>query len=356
MKVGILNVQWLNNQGSVLLAYAIQKKLDEMGIDNDIINFMPYEPQEDEEIPSAHAEEKASTVQKIRNYSEFRKRYLRLTKRYVGIANVDELAYDAYVLGADTVWTPIRVHDTEAYMFYYEFCKDQPARKISWAASIGSDSKEDLDMMTPILKERLKNFDYISVRERETVDYVQQLTDKKVFHAIDPVLMLDKEDYRDLTAGTEKISDRYIYAYLFDHSEGGYQTTNKLSSHTGLPVIANVKDLNQIDHLLFNNEDDGPADIIAKVFNADYVITDSYHIMIYAILARKPFIAYSRINTSIRLRNLLEDLGLTAKFFPNDQDGFEEILQVIDYEKVFEKINAWRTSTMSFLRDALGID
>lgn len=37
---------------------------------------------------------------------------------YVGIANVDELAYDAYVLGADTVWTPIRVHDTEAYMFY----------------------------------------------------------------------------------------------------------------------------------------------------------------------------------------------------------------------------------------------
>ena len=48
-----------------------------MGIDNDIINFMPYEPQEDGEIPSAHAEEKASTVQKIRNYSEFRKRYLR---------------------------------------------------------------------------------------------------------------------------------------------------------------------------------------------------------------------------------------------------------------------------------------
>lgn len=78
------------------------------------------------------------------------------------------------------------------------------------------------------------------------------------------------------------------------------------------------------------------------LFNADYVITDSYHIMIYAILARKPFIAYSRINTSIRLRNLLEDLGLTAKFFPNDQDGFEEILQVIDYEKVFEKINTWR--------------
>jgi polysaccharide pyruvyl transferase WcaK-like protein len=122
------------------------------------------------------------------------------------------ILYDAYVLGADTVWTPIRVHDTEAYMFYYEFCKDQPARKISWAASIGSDSKEDLDMMIPILKERLKNFDYISVRERETVDYVQQLTDKKVFHAIDPVLMLDKE-VRHL--GQETIYRVFAYQYKY---------------------------------------------------------------------------------------------------------------------------------------------
>lgn len=27
MKVGILNVQWLNNMGSVLLAFAVQKKV-----------------------------------------------------------------------------------------------------------------------------------------------------------------------------------------------------------------------------------------------------------------------------------------------------------------------------------------
>ena len=36
MKVGILNVQWLNNLGSVLLAYAVQKKLDEIGFENAI--------------------------------------------------------------------------------------------------------------------------------------------------------------------------------------------------------------------------------------------------------------------------------------------------------------------------------
>lgn len=356
MKVGILNVQWLNNQGSVLLAYAVQKKLDEMNIENEIINFMPCEYNENGEIPSAHPEEKSSSSEKIRKYTEFRKNHLMLSKDYIGIGDVDELDYDAYILGSDTVWTPIRIHDTEAYMYYFEFCKDKPSRKISWAASIGSESKEDLDMIAPILTERLKNFDYISVRERESVEFIQSLTDKKVFHAIDPVLMLEKEDYDEILPDSHEELGNYIYTYLFDDVEGAYETINKLSAHTKLPVVANVKDLNRIDNLLLDSEDDGPSEIIEKIFNAEYIITDSFHIMIYAILSRKAFVTYSRVNTSIRLRNILEDLNLSSKFLQSNQDGFEEILKEIDYENVFKIVDKWRDSTMEFLNDALNID
>jgi polysaccharide pyruvyl transferase WcaK-like protein len=241
-------------------------------------------------------------------------------------------------------------------MYYLEFCKNKPAKKISWAASIGSESKHDLEMMAPILKERLKNLDYISVRERESVDFVQTLTDKKVVHAIDPVLMLDKDDYDEILPDFPNELGRYIYTFLFDNVEGGYETINKLSAHTKLPVVANVKELNRIDNLLLDSEDDGPSEIIEKIFNADYIITDSYHIMIYAILSKKPFIAYSRVNSGIRLRNLLEDLGLSSKFLQNNQEGFEEILKEIDYGKVYERIDKWRNSTMEFLNDALNVD
>lgn len=356
MKVGILNVQWLNNLGSVLLAYAVQKKLDEIGIENEIINFMPHNYDKHGEIISAHPEEKVSSAKKIENYTKFRKEHLRLTKDYIGISNVDELDYDAYILASDTVWTPLRVHDIESYMFYFEFCKDKPVKKISWAASIGSESKEDLDMMAPILTERLKNLDYISVRERETADYVQSLTDKKVVHAIDPVLMFEKEDYDEILSPPNNELGDYIFTYLFDNVEGAYNTINKLSAHTKLPVIANVKDLSRIDNLLLNNEDYGPPDLIETIYNADYIITDSFHVMAYSILAKKPFIAYSRKNSGIRLRNLLEDLNLSSKFLHDNQEGFEEILKEIDYEKVYEIINKWRNSTMKFINDALDID
>ena len=353
MKVGILNVQWLNNMGSVLLAFAVQKKLDQMGIENEVVNFMTQKLDDFGEIPSVHKEEKASSLKKIENFNKFRKNHLRLSRDYVGISEVDLMDYDAYILASDTVWTPLRVHDNEAFMFYFEFCKDKPVKKISWAASIGSESKEDLDMMKPILEERLKNFDYISVRERETVEFVQSLTDKKVIHAIDPVLMLDKMDYDELLGNCKNNFGNYIYAYLFDDVDGGYETINKLSSHTDLPVIANVKKLKRIDNLLLDSEDDGPCEMLEKIANADFIITDSFHVMIYAILCKKPFVAYSRVGSSIRLRNMLEDLDLSSKFLLYDEEGFEEILKPIDYGHVFEIIDDWRDSTMEFLTNAL---
>ncbi len=352
MKVGILNVEWLNNMGSVLLAYAVQKKLDQMGIDNDVIHFLPHELNAAGEIPSAHKEEKSSSRQKIEHFNRFRKEHLRLTKTYIGISEVGELDYDAYILGADTVWTPLRVHDTEAYMYYFEFCKDKSARKISWAASMGTESREDLDMMAPVLRERLRNFNYISVRERDTIGYIQSLTDKKVVHAIDPVLMLHHDDYKELLPAEIHPSGRYIYVYLFDHVDGGYTTANRLSSHLGLPIVGDVKDISRIDHLQLNSDDDGPIEMMGRICHADYVITDSFHVMIFAILYRKPFIAYSRMNTGIRLRNLLEDLDLSSRFLLSTQEGFDEILKPIDYASVFLKIDEWRESTMSFLVDA----
>ena len=46
----------------VLLAFAVQKKLDQMGIENEVINFMTQKLDTNGEIPSVHKEEKASSV------------------------------------------------------------------------------------------------------------------------------------------------------------------------------------------------------------------------------------------------------------------------------------------------------
>ncbi|MBQ7487832.1 MAG: polysaccharide pyruvyl transferase family protein, partial [Clostridia bacterium] len=129
------------------------------------------------------------------------RRFLRRSVPLIGTSEADRLAYDAYIVGADTVWTPLRIHDVEAEMFYLDFARDVNVLKMSWSASIGAEDPAVLDEISPILARRLKNFDFISVRERETAAFVQGLTDKEVVHTMDPVLMLEMEDYLDILPG-----------------------------------------------------------------------------------------------------------------------------------------------------------
>ncbi len=351
--VGILNVQWLNNYGSIILAYSMQRKLDLLGIDNEIIDFRPTAPNENGEIPSAHKEEKASSHGKIEKCEEFRKNFLRRSAPYVGLEHVDQLDYDTYIVGSDTVWTPIKVNDVEAKMFYLDFLEGKDVKRIAWAASIGSEEKSDLEIMRSHLATRLKNFDFISVRERDTTAFVQSLTDKKVIHAIDPALMLHKEDYEEILPKTTDPGEKYIYAFLFDDLLGGYETINELSEKTGLKVVGDVKHKERINHLLVDSCDDGPTEFIERILNAEYIITDSYHAFIFAMLGRKPFVCYTRTKSGIRARNLLETLGLERHYLLNDEIGTDLLLSKIDYDAVFCKKDAWIKRSEEFLKEAL---
>ncbi len=353
MRVGVLNVQWLNNYGSILLAYCMQKKLDALGVNNEIIDFRPHLPNKNGEIPSAHKEEKASTHGKIEKCEAFRQRFLRRSDPLFGTAGAQALDYDAFIVGSDTVWTPLRIFDVEAKMYYLDFLEGKEVRRISWAASIGSEEKSDLDKIRPKLKKFLKNFDHISVRERETTAFVQGLTDKTVYNVMDPALMLEKEDYDEILPGTTDPGEKYIYAFLFDDLSGAYDTVNELSQKTGLKVVCNVKHTDRIQNLLISSDDDGPGEFVERIMNAEYVITDSYHAFIFAILGRKPFVCYTRSRSGIRARNLLEDLGLSQRFLLGDEKGTDLLLTNIDYEKVFHKRDTWREKSEEYLRMAL---
>lgn len=195
-----------------------------------------------------------------------------------------------------------------------------------------------------------------SVRERDTTTFVQTLTNKKVFNAIDPVLMLDKEDYREILPGTTNSGEKYIYAFLFDDLQGGYDTINELSEKTGLKVVGDVKHKERINNLLIDSSNDGSGEFIERIMNAEYVITDSYHGFIFAMLGRKSFVCYTRSRSGIRARNLLENLGIDDHYLLGNEKGTDLLLSEIDYDIVFRKINVWKEKSEQFLKETLGIN
>lgn len=102
-----------------------------------------------------------STHVKTAAFESFRRRFLRRSAPLIGTGEADRLAYDAYIVGSDTVWTPLKIHDVEAEMFYLDFAKGKDALKMTWSASIGAEDKAILDEISPILARQLENFDFI---------------------------------------------------------------------------------------------------------------------------------------------------------------------------------------------------
>lgn len=106
--------------------------------------------------------------------------------------------YDVIVVGSDCVWEWTTVPLPNAYYL----CGDFGCKKMSFAASVGTDSFIQLnEEKKSILKESIADFDYIGVRDTSSEYVIKQLEipDVQYFHNCDPTTFLDislLKDYR----------------------------------------------------------------------------------------------------------------------------------------------------------------
>ena len=105
-----------------------------------------------------------------------------------------------------------------------------------------------------------------------------------------------------------------------------------------------------------------PFECLNLYRHADYVITDTFHGTIFSIINRKKFVTLIReskgssYGNQEKLQDLLDRLGLQARSFSNGKDNLYERLSAdIDYNKVFDVINAERKRTMEYLSTNLGL-
>jgi hypothetical protein len=69
----------------------------------------------------------------------------------------------------------------------------------------------------------------------------------------------------------------------------------------------------------------GPQDWLKLLKDSAYVVTNSFHATVFAIIFEKPFIAVglpgTKASLNARVRNLLEKLELSQRFLPADDAG-----------------------------------
>lgn len=348
MKAIILTFSKVNNRGANLQCYALMSYLKSRGYD---VEFLDVK----------HTRTPISI--KGRLYESINDRYADAFRRRNGFrftrtyASYDDLCAtppqaDIFIVGSDQVWN---VELTRAYdprTFFFTFLPEG-VRRVAYAASFGNDywvrSKYDDE-----IKEGLKLFSAVSVREESAVDICRrELGIENAEVVLDPTLLLERESVMSLMGRPAKHKRDHIFCYLLYKDAAIEDLIARISDELRLPVEglrnggwkSKLAGLYGIDRWLRN------------IYDANFVITNSFHCMVFCILLHKPFVVvppYRRRQT--RMLSLLGKLNLAERYTPDAaylDDHMPMLREQIDYEAVERLLDVEREKSKRFIDKSL---
>lgn len=260
-----------------------------------------------------------------------------------------ELKLDAVVVGSDQVWRLTYMHPDAVADFFLGFINDSRTRRIAYAASFGVGSWEYPDRIEEIAP-LLGKFDAVSVREASGVTICDAVFGRgDAAHVLDPTLLIEPEFHRrlssDIPAAPSPDGRRMAFFYMLDNPDIRSAALSALGPGYAAAELT-LKDAHTITLPQW----------VSRFRDADFVVTDSFHGTVFAIIFRKPF--FSVVNHgrgADRFTSLLGQLGLEDRLISPDNSVEIEALvaRPIDYDEVHRLLDDLRRDSTEFLERAL---
>lgn len=359
MKIAILSMQRVKNYGSVLQAYSLKKIIE--NITGETVDFI--DPKYDDIYPAVMPIIDADDykggelysinkvlyfVRKIRNHyvdkkfcreiEKFQARELLLNE------SCNSNTYDIVVEGSDEVFKCTR----KVYRDLYG-CNKNGNKLITYAASCGSaDIAGISSSYIDNLRNDMKNFSAISVRDDHTKEYIAQLYDGEISMHMDPVLM---GDLNQLKHGDVNEKD-YMIVYAYANRIRSKEEVEKIKAFAkkhGLQTIAVGAPQAWCDKYIAES----PFRTLDYFNHAKFIVTDTFHGTIFSVINHANFVSIIRKTNRNKMSALLEQLGLTGRIL-NSMDELEaKFSEDINYQQVDEVISAQRERTYAYLKEQL---
>lgn len=343
-RAAIVTFQSAYNYGAVLQAYALQEYLNENFCDTCVLNYHCAMIDKTYARPSvsdfARNPKKSvflllqSVLYRKKNakIDQFRHEHLKLTKRYY-LSNIQDANSEAqvFITGSDQVWNRSLIGDDTT--FFLDFVTPEK-RTCSYAASIGLSSIPD--EFVEQYKKAISHVQKVSVRETEGLQTLRDIGISCAEVMPDPTLLLPKDRWESLLI-KPKSKGKYILVYKITRADRLLAFAKDLSKKTGLPIIYVPNNL-ESGVVGKTKLDVGPTEWLGYIYNAEYVVTNSFHGTVFSILfGKKFFLEVSRkVNWAPgRLLTLLSLFGLEDRTMDRFADRMlEEQLPLDHIEKI----------------------
>ena len=350
MRVGIATFFPNNNYGCLLQAFALQQKVESLGFDAEIIAFEPS----------------YKYLSTIKNFFDFPHlivgmyRYIqrhqaikhfasdsriKSTKIYKTIKELNQLDYDILIAGSDQIWhSEALAQRSGGSDYYFLNFGSNIKKKISYAASI-SQKKWPKDFEIKGI-DYLKKIDNISVREQSATQYLNSIGFHNVATVCDPTLLHNGDFYIQLFAIVKNISNN---PFLFRIRENIPQSITPLLKDRYTDVFMEKK-----------GKKPSITQWLSYIYNASFIVTDSFHCTVFCILFHKPFVVIPNqangIGMNERFATLLGATELEYRCLTNTQSS-NKILDIINtpvnWSNIDSILNKWKAYSVNWLKTAL---
>lgn len=362
MKIALVTIHNTNNYGAIFQAYATQQILSKYG-DVDIINYDNRHVSRSFDLirlnPSFHGLLGTGKdilrlfprYRVIRKFKKFIKENFSQTKIYSQqeILAGKVSAYDIYVAGSDQIWNPSCASPNNEIdpVYFLDFAPENSV-KISYGSSVGGYLYSEIERQQ--VEGYLRRFDAISVREKSTQVFLQNLLGVPIGHVLDPTLLISKKEWLNIAKlpGNYKASQRYILLYTVPKVPFIRRAVEFFSRKFGLPVVSVEQGLSPGAKVNKHIRDAGPEDFLELFAGAQFVITDSFHGACFSINYGIPFVAISPGVHSGRIESLLSLLRLDKRLIKNETD-FVGVQGTLDSSEVSDLLSIERNKSISFL-------
>jgi len=338
-KIGILTFHFKDNFGAVLQCYAMQEFLISKGYRVEVINFKPGDFRTLGSIVKhqlkyliknykllnivSYYNLIRSLVIQTKKFRAFRGNFLKSSKHYNSNNFDHDLNdYDIIVTGSDQIWNSINSY---AKAYFLKPFLDYNGKKIAYAACRGV--KSSLPNEVNYLKDAFENYDWIGVRDNQTKEFVQKISDASADVVCDPSMLID---YSGFLSNNRVIEGNYILVYVLGKEiDGGHlNVINKIKEqHGDLKIVACYLTNKNPNYFTFADEhiyDASPIEWINLINQSNFFYTDSFHGALFATKFKKRFLAfYSDKIRSSRLIDISSRLKLSNNIVSSFSDALE---------------------------------
>lgn len=319
MKISTITCHDVYNYGASLQAYALMHYLESLGHQVQIIDYKP-------KYLSGHYRLMAADSPRVGNsrlkamlyvlaklpgrllsrrrkwaFDRFRDSHLKLTSmRYGSFFELRDNPppADCFIAGSDQIWNTLRPNGKDP-AFYLMFAPAGTVRA-SYAASIATDVVEEADRS--LMRNGVSALNYVSVRESTGAEMLEGMGIDKVTHVLDPVFLVSKETWRAVGSGHH--DQGYVLVYDFDASGEVERIATELAAKRGLRIYSVSQGKYPYAHRQFPHA--GPEDFVSLIRDAQVVVTNSYHAIVFSLIFGVDFYTAGRSeNINSRMSDLL---------------------------------------------------